>query len=321
MWCSAGLAEQKSSAQSEPKTHDAASIQQSPPPSDPVPTYSSLIDQNACRQSKDEHQEELCIEWRSASAAEAQAFWSKSTFWIGVVGTAFVLGTLLFTRDAAKAAQVSALAAQNAVEGSAATLAHAQAVAERDLRPWLTVEAFLDSPIAVDDFSIIARSGDKFEFYARLRVQNVGKSAARNVVYRLSAADFGEVTNPDEWFEETVRAAVFACNACVPARQNRFEPVPYNDSLAPSEKHKSRRWCSFGGTAPGNQPAWKGYEFCVSVVAAYMGASDDEVFYTAKIFPVGFPEVPVFQRFISPSSLPIGTGDIAFGPVRKARAT
>jgi hypothetical protein len=73
-------------------------------------------------------------------------------------------------------------------------------------------------------------------------------------------------------------------------------------------------------------PPSRGYQFCVCVVVAYTGinvetVTKDGIFYTAKIFPIGFPEVPVFQKFIGPNRLPIGTGDVALGPARLAEAT
>lgn len=317
------LGEGQRGADSQTKAEGTSSKQNFPLSLAPESSYSGLIDQRACQPSQDSHQADLCVAWRAAKAAENQAFWAAAAFWVGLGGVFFVIRTLHHTRKAAEAAQASVQAAERSVAESAKTLAHAQDVAARDLRPWLTVEAFLDGPITVDELSDLRGDGDRLEFYAKLRVQNVGKSAARNAVYRISAADFGEIPNPDEWFESTVEEAVSAARACLPASWDRvgFDLDRYNDSLAPSESYESRRWCSFEGTAPANQPVWKGYEFCVSVVAAYMGTTDDQIFYTAKVFPIGFPQVPTFQRFIRPNDLPIGTGDVAFGPVRKARAT
>lgn len=315
------LGEHQRSADDKTNTKNSGGKQSLPLPPITETSYSGLIDERACQPSEDSHQAEFCVAWRTAKAAENQAFWTVVTCWVGVGGIFFVVRTLHYTQVAARAAQISAEAAERAVEESAKTLAHAQNFAERDLRPWLTVEAVLDSRIAVDKLTSRFGEGDKFDFHARLRVQNVGKSAARNVVYNLSGADLGELADPDGWFEATVEDAVCASRACLPTSWRVGSDFAYyNDSLAPSEKHQSRRWCSLGGTAPANRPEWRAYEFCVSVVAAYMGANDDEVFYTAKVFPIGFPEVPVFQRFIGPQRLPIGTGDIAFGPVRKARA-
>jgi len=58
------------------------------------------------------------------------------------------------------------------------------------------------------------------------------------------------------------------------------------------------------------------------VVVAYTGIKEEDgVFYTAKVFPIGFPEVPVFQQYIGPDRLPIGTGDVALGPARVAKTT
>lgn len=315
-------AHQDSKPNTKTYTQDAGSKQKLPMPSVVEPSYSGFIDQSACQPSQDSHDKELCIAWRATMAAEDQARWAKVASLVGVLGIFLVVRTLHYTRKAAEAAQASAQAAERSVAESAKTLAHAQDVAARDLRPWLTVEAALDGPITIDKLSQIMDKEDRFELFARLRFQNVGRSAARNVIYRLSAADFGEVSDPDKWFDDVVQKAILASEACLhdPSRRG-FDLFDYNDSLAPSEGYGSRRWCSFKGTTPSNQPVWKGYEFCVCVVAAYMGTSDDEVFYTAKVFPVGFPEVPTFQRFISPERLPIGTGDVAFGPVRKARAT
>ncbi|WP_428485800.1 hypothetical protein [Rhodopila sp.] len=149
-------------------------------------------------------------------------------------------------------------------------------------------------------------------FFIRLHARNVGKSAAQNVIYWIAAADFSELGDADKWFEDAVNDAVAA---------SRGKGGASNDSLAPSEAHKNRRWCTAKAAAPDKRPHWKSYELCVCVVAAYMGEADTTPFYTAKVFPIGFPDVPVFQKFISPAKLPIGTGDVGFGPVRKAKSS
>ena len=319
---SSALREGQRGTDNQSDAEDSSSKQSLPLPPILESSYSSLIDQRACQPAQNDHQTELCIAWRAAKATEDQAFWAAVACWVGVAGIVFVVRTLHYTHLAAVAAQASAKAAELAVEESAKTLAHAQYIAERDLRPWLTIEAFLDSPISVSKTSQMEGEGDRFELYTRFYIHNVGKSVARNVIYHLSAADLGEVINPDQWFDSTIERAVLLSRLSLEKPFGRGFDMSYNnDSLAPSEKHENRRWCYFAGTAPANQPVWRGYQFCVCVVAAYMGASNNEIFYTAKVFPIGFPEVPTFQRFIGPDRLPIGTGDVAFGPVRKARAT
>lgn len=57
--------------------------------------------------------------------------------------------------------QASTNAAEDAVEASLATLAHARETADRDFRPWLTVNAKLISPIAVDPLVYKGQSEEK----------------------------------------------------------------------------------------------------------------------------------------------------------------
>lgn len=77
---------------------------------------SPLISGKACRGVTDKEVENLCIEERAAEAAESQAVWAGITFCLGVLGTGFIVVTLLYTRQAAVAAQQSANTAIAQVE-------------------------------------------------------------------------------------------------------------------------------------------------------------------------------------------------------------
>lgn len=289
----------------------------------------AFIDADPCPEAKSNHQEDRCISWHAAKAAEDQARWAKWTFFVGCAGTAFVLLTLFYTRRSADSAQASARAAERAVKESAKTLAHAREIADRQLRPWLTIAATLDSRIEATHrpYGIVFEQQPDIEFFARLCCTNVGNTGARNVVYRIATADLEESTDPGDWFRGVVESAVHASIHNRPTMPYEWrERDNFGDSLAPSEKYVSRRWCPVRCTTPPKRPHWSGYQFNVCVVVAYTGVSVEKptrenVFYTAKMFPIGFPEVPVFQKFIGPDKLPIGPGDVALGPARLAEAT
>ena len=282
------------------------------PPRPLIYTYSCTNPENA-------EQENFCVQRRAAKAAEKQASWAAATFGVGFVGTVAIVITLIYTSKSANAALVGARAAEDAVNASLAALAHAQDAAARDLRPWITIEAFLDGPIEANRWRAFfpLGGGHNLSFFIRLRAKNVGKTAAHNVIYWVSAVDLQELEDRDEWFEGEIAGAVAA------ARWGTADHVldRYNDSLAPSEEYRSRCWCSVQTSKPADRPHWKAYELCVCVVAAYTGEIDATPFYTAKVWPIGYPEVPTFRKFIGPSDLPIGTGDVALGPVRKAKST
>lgn len=77
-------------------------------------------------------------------------------------------------------------AAEDAAEASVGALAHARETAERDFRPWLTLNARLISPVAADPLQPSEPNQEKgFAFFIELRCCNVGKVAALNVVYGL----------------------------------------------------------------------------------------------------------------------------------------
>ena len=90
-----------------------------------------------CEHPESAEQENLCIARRASSAAEDQAYWARRNFWIGVAGTFFVVLTFLATAGATWAAQRSALAAEKAIEGGEAALAHAREATEWQLRAYV----------------------------------------------------------------------------------------------------------------------------------------------------------------------------------------
>jgi len=288
---------------------------------------STKADKASCDESQSEKQTPECISWENTRATQAQAYWADRSYHVGLWGIGLIAATLFATMWAAFAghrsaywAGAAAKAAVDAVNLSFEALKHSQEVAERDLRPWLTVDAALDSRIGLNELDF--GEGKKIAFFVRFRAKNVGSVAAQNVIYTVNAADFAELQSPDDWMENAIDTAVFLSESCLPHEgKPGFDLRRHNDSLAPSEEHSSRRWCPVKTSAPADKEHWKGYEFCVCVVAAYTGNNRKQVFYTAKVFPVGFPEVPTFQQFIGPNRLPIGTGNVAFGPVRKAQST
>ena len=304
------LGQQQSSQNGEANANHSQSEPHLPLPPIIEPTYSGLIDQSACQPSQDSHQADFCVAWRTAVATEKQAFWAIWGCLVGIAGIGFVVRTLHYTRVAAEAARVSAQAAERAIQESAKALAHAQDVADRDFRPWLTVNAKLTSQIGTQ-YSL---EKGEITFFIEFSCVNVGKVAARSVVY--FAAGIDEVLSGDigEWFDDLIERAVKACWGD-------------RDALIPSETHVSKRWCQVPGPQTGDfnermRIARMTCRFRVGIVAAYRGAeSDNRVFYTAKVLPVGDPSMVEFFDIITFEDMPLGVGDVALGPVYMARAT
>jgi hypothetical protein len=71
----------------------------------------SYIYPYGCTHPQNAEQDGLCIQRRAAQAADESAWWARATFWIGLVGTTLILGTLVATAKAAFAADRSARAA------------------------------------------------------------------------------------------------------------------------------------------------------------------------------------------------------------------
>ncbi len=210
----------------------------------------------------------------------------------------------------AEAAQVSARAAEQAIQENSKTLFHAREVADRDFRPWLTVTAELVSEVGTR-YSLEER---EITFFIKLTCVNVGRVAASHIIYRVRGIDESLVGNIDGWFEENIRkSADFILRE--------------GDALIPSERHVSRHWCRIPG--PEEDSHWvtdpkpnRIGKFCVGIFVAYRGESGDErVFHTAKVLPVGDPNLVEFFPLISIDEFPKGTGDVALGPVYVARAT
>lgn len=303
---------------------DAADSSHKPeiaPPLTVEPTYSSLIDERACQQSQDGHQADLCIAWRSAVATEKQAFWSEVACLVAIAGIFFVVRTLYYTRIAAEAARVSADAAERAVAESSRALAHAREMADQDLRPWLTVAAELDGPVR---YEMDVVDGREISLFVRVKCMNVGKVAAQEVVYRVRSVDRGLKTDYGAWLNEMIEGAVHGCKYADHASHRHR---PYSDSLAPSERYVRRWYCVTPAPEWSPKPGSidrspSPHRLCVGIVAAYKAhGSSGRVFYTAKLLPVGFPDVPTFLEYIGPDDLPLGVEDLALGPVLMAKTT
>lgn len=203
-------------------------------------------------------------------------------------------------------AQAAANAAENAVTESSKMLAHARDVADRDFRPWLTIDAKLSSEVGTG-YSL---EEGEITFFTEITCINVGKIAARSVVYLVRGIDQELLGDTEGWFDKLI------CDAVNASRGDC-------GSLIPSERHVSRRWCRISGPEEGS--VWRTIPrpirtFRVGIVAAYRGAvSDDRVFYTAKVFPVGNPNLVEFLDLIRIEDMPIEMGDVALGPVYMAR--
>jgi hypothetical protein len=219
-------------------------------------------------------------------------------------------------------------AAEDAVEASLAALAHSRETAERDFRPRLTLNASLISPVDID---LIRDDYDDDEegvaFFIELKCRNVGKVAAGNVIYSVSGIDIAH--NEDSgWLQELIDASVHACKFAGPHSWMADHSLEWSyDSLAPSEEYKAKRWCQIAPLKPDS--VWRSvpkerriYRFCVGIVAAYSSVgTSGQIFYTAKMFPVGKVNLPEFLGLIRHTEIPIGIDEVGLGPTYKAITT
>jgi hypothetical protein len=64
------------------------------------------------------------------------------------------------------------------------------------------------------------------------------------------------------------------------------------------------------------------HQFCVGIVAAYSSVgSNERIFYTANVFPIGKINLPEFLGLIRATELPVGIDEVGLGPTYKALAT
>jgi hypothetical protein len=218
--------------------------------------------------------------------------------------------------------------AEDAVAANLEALAHARETAERDFRPWLTLDARLISPVDVDPIRHNYEDDEEgVAFFIELRCRNVGKVAALNVIYSVSGIDIAH--NEDSvWLKELIDASVHACKFSGPQSWMADHSLEWSyDSLAPSEEYKAKRWCQIGPLKPDS--VWRSvpkerriYRFCVGIVAAYSSVgTSGHIFYTAKVLPVGKVNLPEFLGLIRHTEIPIGTDEVRLGPTYKAIAT
>ena len=145
-----GLADQKNSQNAQQIA--AYPPDYTPPAGRPAPA-DTLVEPDPCKRPENAEETNLCIQWRAMEATEKQAYWAKLTFMIGCLGLPALLATLVYTAFAAKAAQVSAHAAERAVEESTKTLAHAQDVAARCFVKYIIgAHVVIDGDASPDDF-------------------------------------------------------------------------------------------------------------------------------------------------------------------------
>lgn len=88
-----------------------------------------------CEEPKGKDESDLCAQWRAANAAEESAFWAKWGFWIGVVGSAFLLWQIMLTRQAVEDTSdaTEAMRKANEIAGAAFEAQH---------RPYLAIDGF-----------------------------------------------------------------------------------------------------------------------------------------------------------------------------------
>jgi hypothetical protein len=210
-------------------------------------------------------------------------------------------------------------------------LAHAKEVADRDFRPWLTLNAKLISPVDIDPLSNLRDPEDEEKgvaFFIEVQCRNVGKVAALNVIYSVSGIDLGHNEDADTWLQGLIDDSIHACKFAGPQRwRQKHSLESSSDALAPSEEYKAKRWCQVAPLKPDS--VWRRvpkeqriHRLCVGIVAAYSNASSEgPIFYTAKVLPIGKVNLPEFLGLIGYDELPVGTDQVGIGPTYKAIAT
>jgi len=169
---------------------------QSPP--NATPSYT----EPNCPKATSAEEANFCVQRRAAEAAEQQAIsaseqadWSRAQFWLGVIGLAALVATLIFTAKAAAAAKSAAesglgmlkhaadaaKAAQDSVEEARKATKFAQVTADaaREAlaitdRAWIKIEVELTEPLVFEP--------DTITIAARFTFRNVGKAPATHVL-------------------------------------------------------------------------------------------------------------------------------------------
>lgn len=240
-------------------------------------------------------------------ATEDQSFWSRWTVVVGALGTWIVICTLWFTRHATRAAVDGARAADLAARASIQSVSDAREAFQREFRPWVTADATLDSEVgkkwAVDP--------DEVAFFIKLTSVNVGKTAARDIAYHVRAIDNGNILTLQQRLEALIKEAVDAMKTS-------------GTSLVPSETHTTRSYLRVPLDRP-ELPVPRNeriFTLCIVAVITYRGdPSDERVFCTAKVWPLGRSNLIEFLHFIDLKELPLDTDVLALGPSFLAETT
>gem|GEM_PF-2673377 len=112
-----------------------------------------------CRDPKGKDESDLCAQWKAANAAEDSALWAKWGFWIGVVGSGFLLWQIILTRQAVEDTGDATAAMQSANE-----------IAKAAQRPWLHIDN-----VEAKMYALESSSGELIvTVYAWVTVKNVG---------------------------------------------------------------------------------------------------------------------------------------------------
>jgi hypothetical protein len=257
------------------------------------------------------------------------------TFWLAIFTFVLAFSTIglwvVTWRSGVKQSRetrASIKAAEDSAAASVGALAHARDTAEREFRPWLTLNARLISHVDVDPIRHNYEDDEEgVAFFIELQCRNVGKVGAWNVIYSVSGIDIAH--NEDSvWLQELIDASIHACKFAGPQSWMADHSLEWSyDSLAPSEEYKAKRWCQIAPLKPDS--VWRSvpkerriYRFCVGIVAAYSSVgTSGQIFYTAKVFPVGKVNLPEFLGLIRHTEIPIGIDEIGLGPTYKAIAT
>jgi hypothetical protein len=137
-----------------------------------------------CQPGQDDRRSDLCAQWKAADAASDSAWWTKSTFWLAIVGTLIGGGTLgaasyaaWYAKRAAEHTETGAIEAKRAANAAEETLSETRTANATSLRPYVVFTV-----VEEEDKSPFTRQTE-----LKYMVKNFGQTPATNV--RLSLGD------------------------------------------------------------------------------------------------------------------------------------
>ena len=169
----------------------SSSTQQPPQATSPTfipPAPDSYVYPYRCDRPETATYDNLCQERRAARASEKQVVWAERTFWLGVAGSIFIVGTLIATAIAAWAAQVAAQATVKSVDAADRSAKAAEKSGHGD-RAWVCCEDVTINPTSNTTYARGKPPSDGAIIAIIWR--NAGRSPALNVSSHIDVVVVG----------------------------------------------------------------------------------------------------------------------------------